>query len=248
MTKLCTSRVHGVLELYRFLYFQEVTYVVYHTYCIFNKITQLYYVFIQRLLCVSNIRHRWVCCAEKRGFPCFLTVTDSLLKLLGYPEHYVYSERVCYCPNLYRHIKWYVYARKCMGTSYFRQNVYIQRYIFGHKCIRTKTKGLTILYEHQTKIFTECPTPYRGITSWAWWGASELALPSPKYPKFRSRPSTQPLGHGADNLCYIFIFSWLKSTKTSLNCLFLKYNGIISFLVLKTIQIDILYMFVCSLF
>ena len=42
------------------------------------------------------------CAAQKRGFSCFLTVSDRLLKLLGYPEHCVYSERVCYCPNLYR--------------------------------------------------------------------------------------------------------------------------------------------------
>ena len=43
-----------------------------------------------------------------------------------------------------------------------------------------------------------------------------MALPSTQYPKFRSRPSTQPLGHVADILCYVFIFFWLKS---SLNCL-----------------------------
>ena len=35
-----------------------------------NKITQLYYVFIQRLLCVSNIGPRLVCCAKRR-FSCF---------------------------------------------------------------------------------------------------------------------------------------------------------------------------------
>ena len=33
-----------------------------------------------------------------------------------------------------------------------------------------------------------------------------------------------------------------------LNCLFIKYNCVISFFALKTIQIDILYMFLCSLF
>ena len=36
--------------------------------------------------------------------------------------------------------------------------------------------------------------------------------------------------------------------KSSLNCLFLKYNDVISFLALTTIQIDILYMFLCSFF
>ena len=76
----------------------------------------------------------------------------------------------------------------------------------------------------------------------------QMALPSTQYPKFRSRPSTQPLGHVADILRYDFIFCWLKSKKSSLNCLFIKYNGVISFLTLKTIQIDILYMFFCSLF
>ena len=41
------------------------------------------------------------------------TVTDdhSLLKLVGYPEHCIYSERVCYCQNLQRPNKWYAYAR-----------------------------------------------------------------------------------------------------------------------------------------
>ena len=92
------------------------------------------------------------------------SVTDSLLKRLGYHEHCVYSERICYCPNLYRPIKWYVYAKNCIGLSYFRQNLYIHRYIFGHKCI-FKTKGSTILSAHRTQIFTECPTPYRGLTS-----------------------------------------------------------------------------------
>ena len=43
-------------------------------------------------------------------------------------------------------------------------------------------------------------------------------------------------------------FVGLKRKKSRLNCLFLKYIGVISFLVLKTIQIDILYMFLCSLF
>ena len=139
-------------------------------------------------------------------------MTDSLLKLLGYPEHCVYSERMCYCPSLYRPNKWYAYARNCIGPSYFRQNLYIQRYIFGHKCI-FETKGLTILFAHRTQIFTECTTPYWCITSWAWWDVSKLALPSTQYPKFRSRPSTQPLGHVADNLCYVFIFCWLKLNK-----------------------------------
>ena len=73
----------------------------------------------------------------------------------------------------------------------------------------------------------------------------QMTLPSTQYPKFRSRPSTQPLGRVADILCYVFKFCWLKS---SLNCLFLKYNSVISFLALKTIQIDVLYSFLCSLF
>ena len=144
---------------------------------------------------------------------------------------------VCFRPKLYE-------------PSYCRQNLYIQRYIFGHKCI-FKTKGLIILSAHRTQIFTECLTPYRGITFWAWWHVSDgtaLHL-STQYPKFRSRPSTQPLGHAADIPCNAFIFCWLKSRKRmSLNCLFLKYNCVISLLALKTIQIDILYMFLCSLF
>ena len=167
--------------------------------------------FIRRLLCVLNIRPGWVCCAKKRVFM-FLDSTDSLLKLLGYPEHCVYLERVCYCPNLYRPNKWYDYARNCIGPSYFRQNLYIPRYIFGHKYI-LKTKGLTILSAHRNQIFTECTTPYRGITFWAWWDVSWLALPSTQYSKFWSRPSTQPLGHVADNLCYVFILFWLKLKK-----------------------------------
>ena len=73
----------------------------------------------------------------------------------------------------------------------------------------------------------------------------QMALPSTQYPKVRSRPSTQPLVHVADILYYVFIFLLLKS---SLNCLFLKYNRVISFLALKTIQIDISDMFLCSLF
>ena len=151
------------------------------------------------------------CAVQKIGLSC-LTGTYSLLKRLGYPEHFVYSEKVCYCPNLHRPVKWYVYARNCIGPSYFRQNLYVQRYIFGHKCI-FMTKGLTILSAHRTQIFTECPIPYGEITSWAWWDVTELALPSTHYPKFRSRPSTQPLGHVADNLCYVVIFCWLKSKK-----------------------------------
>ena len=47
-------------------------------------------------------------------------------------------------------------------------------------------------------------------------------------------------------LCFYIVLVKIKK-KSSLNCLFLKYNGVISFLVLKTIQIDI-YMFLCSLF
>ena len=67
-----------------------------------------------------------------------------------------------------------------------------------------------------------------------------MALLITQYSKFRSRPSTQPLGHVADILCYVLKFCWLK---LRLNCLFLNYNSVISFLALKTIQIDILYSF-----
>ena len=69
-----------------------------------------------------------------------------------------------------------------------------------------------------------------------------MALPSTQYPKYRSGPSTQPLGH----LCYVFKLCWLKSRKIEFK-LFI-YNSVISFLALKTIQIDILYSFLCSLF
>ena len=47
-------------------------------------------------------------------------------------------------------------------------------------------------------------------------------------------------------LCFYNLLVQIK--KIDLNCLFLQYNGVISFLVLKTIQIDILYMFLCLLF
>ena len=89
------------------------------------------------------------CAVQKAGF----SVTDCLFKRLGYPEPCVYSERVCYRPNLYRPIKWYVFARNCIGPGYFRQHLYIQRYILGHKCI-IKIKGSTILDAHRTQIFT----------------------------------------------------------------------------------------------
>ena len=36
-----------------------------------NQITRLYHVFIQRLLCGSNIRPRLVCCSKKEGFHVF---------------------------------------------------------------------------------------------------------------------------------------------------------------------------------
>ena len=71
----------------------------------------------------------------------------------------------------------------------------------------------------------------------------QMELPSTQSPKFRSRPSTQPLRHVAD----IYGFIFLVEIEKNLNCLFLKYNGVISFLALKTIQIDILFMFLCSL-
>ena len=118
-------------------------------YAMVNKITQPYYVFIQRLL--SRTLRLDECAAQKAGFSCFQTVTDSLLKRLGYPEHCVYSERVCY--RLYRPIKLYVFSRNCIGPRYFRQNLYIKRSIFGHKCI-FKAKGLSILSAHRTRIFT----------------------------------------------------------------------------------------------
>ena len=105
-----------------------------------NKITQPYYVFIQRLLCVASITPRWVCCAKSRVFMFSDSDRFFLNTFLGYPEHCVYSVRMCYRPHLCRPIKWYVFARNCIGPSYFRQNLYIQRYIFGHKCI-FKTKG-----------------------------------------------------------------------------------------------------------
>ena len=44
------------------------------------------------------------CDVQKAEFSCFKTVADCLLKLLGYPEHCVYSERVCYRSNLCRPI------------------------------------------------------------------------------------------------------------------------------------------------
>ena len=40
------------------------------------------------------------CDVQKAGFSCFWPVTDCLLKLLGYPQHCVYSERMCYRSNL----------------------------------------------------------------------------------------------------------------------------------------------------
>ena len=77
----------------------------------------------------------------------------------------------------------------------------------------------------------------------------QVALPSTHYPKFRSRSSTQPLGHVAYIVCYVFYILLVKiEKKSSLNCLFSKYKGVISFPALKTIEIDILYMFLCSLF
>ena len=41
----------------------------------------------------------------------------------------------------------------------------------------------------------------------------QMALTSTQYPKVRSRPSTQPLGHVAYILYYVFIFLLLKSRK-----------------------------------
>ena len=48
-------------------------------------------------------------------------------------------------------------------------------------------------------------------------------------------------------LCFYILLVKIEK-KSYLNCLFLKYNGVTSFFVLKNIQIDILYMFLCSLF
>ena len=56
--------------------------------------------------------------------------TESLLKLLDYPKFCDSSERVCYCPNMYKPIKWYVFARNCIGPSYCLQNLYIKRHNF----------------------------------------------------------------------------------------------------------------------
>ena len=70
-----------------------------------NKITAVLCVY-SKAVCVSNIGLD-ECDVQKAGFSCFQTVTDCLLKLVGYPEHCVYSERVCYRPNLCRPIKWY---------------------------------------------------------------------------------------------------------------------------------------------
>ena len=44
------------------------------------------------------------------------------------------------------------------------------------------------------------------------------------------------------------MFLYIFLLKSSLNCLFLRYNGVVSVRALKTIQIDILYMFLCLLF
>ena len=46
--------------------------------------------------------------------------------------------------------------------------------------------------------------------------------------------------------CFYILLVKIKKIKFKL--FILKYNGVISFLVLKTIQIDVLYMFLCSLF
>ena len=59
------------------------------------------------------------CDVQKTVFSFFLDVTDCLLKLLDYPDICVYSERVCYRPNLCRPITRYVFARNCIGPSYF---------------------------------------------------------------------------------------------------------------------------------
>ena len=44
----------------------------------------------------------------------------------------------------------------------------------------------------------------------------QMTLPSTQYPKFRSRPSTQPLGRVADILYYVFKFCWLRLRKIEL--------------------------------
>ena len=65
-------------------------------------------------------------------------MTDSLLKRVGYPEHCVYSERVCYCPNLYRPNKWYAYARNCIGPGFSAKYVYIFKGIFLAKNVYSR--------------------------------------------------------------------------------------------------------------
>ena len=56
-------------------------------------------------------------------------MTDSLLKLVGHPEHCVNSERVCYCPNLYKPDKWYAYARNCIGPRYSKVYFWPKMYV-----------------------------------------------------------------------------------------------------------------------
>ena len=164
-----TFRVHGVLELYRFLYFQEVTIVVYlrvwkshvlhiqgsikypsSKMCIFKGC------FVSRTLDLDE------CAAQKRGFSCFQTVTDRLLlKLLGYPEHFVYSERLCYCSNLYRPNKWYAYARNCIGPCYSRQNLYIQKYFLAKNVYSRLRVWLSCLHT-EPKFSPSAPHPIGG--------------------------------------------------------------------------------------
>ena len=42
---------------------------------------------------------------------------------------------------------------------------------------------------------------------------NKMALPSTQYPKFHSRSNTQPLGHAADIVCYVFIFFMVNIKK-----------------------------------
>ena len=70
-TKLCFQTPKSVAAvLQQEVVFRNALFLQCTAYSRVNKITQLYYVFIQRLLCVSNIGPRLVCCAKRR-FLCF---------------------------------------------------------------------------------------------------------------------------------------------------------------------------------
>ena len=73
-------------------------------------------------LCLEHYAYMTVL-GKMQGFHVFRQI--CLLKRSGYPEHCVYSEMVRYRSNMCMPIKWYVFARNCIGPSYFRQNLYI---------------------------------------------------------------------------------------------------------------------------